>query len=378
MNARIENGRPVWYGEPVNVKFTNVTGTEDVEVNGITVKRLTGDVTERTMTAEEMNAMGWTIDDSMNQPNWKQLENVKDMFYYGAGGSSKISEDIQTMKQSMTNLADSFFDGEMTESELADKFQSLAEKFIGTCKEKQYPFPSLSGFDEAELSFAYDCFRGAILKSAAEHNNAEGKELCSKYNNGWHYYNADYYYKSESAIGAITDKVKGMAAEKGFDQFEIPDYKALGKNSLYNFNSAVSGESDYIPEGLRAVEEKWITDFDIAPPEGFKWFYEAEGRNEDAIMVEGDDAPRPKSTVWAMYKGMLISNSFDFSIGHDQPSDVKNLGSLLQFRAGVKDEIAAVNSFLKGFQVAPSLYFTSKARWETQARIGQTGWDIRA
>lgn len=379
MNVRIENGKPVFYGEPGRVTHTAVTGTEDVEVGGGVLKRLTGAKTEYTLNADQMNAIGWTIDDSMNQPHWKQLENVKDMFYYGAGCSSKISEDIQSMKQSMANIADSFFDGEITESELADKFQSLAEKFIGICKEKQYPFQSLSGFDEAELSFAYDCFRGAILKSAAEHNNAEGKALCSKYNRGWHYYNTDYYYMSERAIGAISGKAKDMASEKGFDQFEIPDYKAIGKNSLYNFNSAVSGESDYIPGSpVQPINEKWILDFDMVPPEGFKWFYEAEGRNEDVVMVEGDEVPSPKSTVWAMYEDMLISSSFDFSIGHDLPSDIKNLAELLQFRPAGRKELVAVNKFMKNFQVAPRWYYREQAQRETKERIERSGWNVNA
>ena len=228
------------------------------------------------------------------------------------------------------------------------------------------------------MSFVYDRFRGAILKSAVARNNAEGKALCSKYNNGWHYYNADYYYKSESAIGAISDKVKDMAAEKGFDKFEIPDYKALGKNSLYNFNSAVSGESDYIPGGLRAVEEKWIMDFDMMPPEEFKWFYEAEGRNEDVVMVEGDEVPSPKSTVWAMYEDMLISSSFDFSVGHDQPSDIKNLAEVLQFRPSGRKELAAVNKFMKNFQVAPRWYYREQAQQETKERIERAGWNVNA
>ena len=378
MNMRIENGRPIFYGGPVNVKHTNVTGTEDVEIGGKTFRQAAGEKTQFTLSADQMNAIDWTIDDSANQPRWKQLENIKDMFYYGAGCSSKISEDIRSMKQSMANIADSFFDGEITESELADKFQSLAEKFIGTCKEKQYPFTSLSGFDEAELSFAYDCFRGAILKSAAEHNNAEGKALCSKYNHGWHYYNADYYYMSERAIRAISGKAKSMASEKGFDQFEIPDYKAIGKNSLYNFNSAVSGESDYIPGGLRAIEEKWIMDFDMMPPEGFKWFYEAEGRNEDVVMVEGDEVPSPRSTVWAMYEDMLISSSFDFSVGRDQPSDIKDLAELLQFRPAGRKELAAVNKFMKNFQVAPRWYYREQAQRETKERIQRAGWNVNA
>ncbi len=378
MNIKIEGGRPVFYGEPVRVTHTDVTGGENMTVNGQTVKRVTGNRTEYTLNADEMNAIGWTIDGSVHQPHWKQLENVKDTFFRGAGCGAKISEDIQSMKSSMESLADGFFDGEVTESELADKFQALAEKFIGICKEKQYPFPMLTGMDEAAMSFAYDCFRGAILKSAVQHNNAEGSELASKHNRGWHYYNSDYYYKSESAIGAISERVMGMAQERDYKEFQIPDYIAIGKNSLYNFNSAVSGESDYIPGGLRAIEEKWILDFDAAPPEDFKWFFEEEGSKEDVLISGGGvDIPRPKSRVWAMYRDMLVSKSFDFSLGRDLPSEVKNLGDLLQFGAGVKSEIVAVNKYLRNFQVAPSGYFADKAWSESQKRA-EGGWDARA
>ncbi len=378
MNIKIEGGRPVFYGEPVRVTHTDVTGGENMTVNGQTVKRVTGNRTEYTLNADEMNAIGWTIDGSVHQPHWKQLENVKDTFFRGAGCGAKISEDIQSMKSSMESLADGFFDGEVTESELADKFQALAEKFIGICKEKQYPFPMLTGMDEAAMSFAYDCFRGAILKSAVQHNNAEGSELASKHNRGWHYYNSDYYYKSESAIGAISERVMGMAQERDYKEFQIPDYIAIGKNSLYNFNSAVSGESDYIPGGLRAIEEKWILDFDAVPPEDFKWFFEEEGSNEDVLISGGgEDIPRPKSRVWAMYRDMLVSKSFDFSLGRDLPSEVKNLGDLLQFGAGVKSEIVAVNKYLRNFQVAPSGYFADKAWSESQKRA-EGGWDARA
>lgn len=380
MNVKIENGRPVFYGGPVKVNYTEVTGGEDMVVKGQTVKRATGNRTQYTLNADEMNAIGWTIDGSVHEPHWKQLENVKETFFRGGNYISKISEDIQSMKQSMADMADSFFDGEVSETELAESFQSLAESFISACREKQYPFPMLTGMDEAGLSFAYDCFRGAILKAAAAHNNAEGKELCSKQNNGWHYYNADYYYKSESAVGAITGKVKEMAARRGFGQFEIPDYKALGKNSLYNFNSAVSGESDYIPGGLRAVEEKWIMDFDAVPPEGFKWFYEDGGSDEEpAFPAEGTDTEltEPEAKVWAMYRDMLISNSFMFSPGRDQPSDVRNLGDLLQFGAGIKAEAAVANRFMKNFQLAPRKYFYNKALRENPPRSDE-GWDINA
>lgn len=375
MNVKIENGRPVFYGEPIKVNYTEVTGGEDMAVKGQNIKRATGNRTQYTLNADEMNAIGWTIDGSVHEPHWKQLENVKETFFRGGNYISKISEDIQSMKQSMADMADSFFDGEVSETKLAESFQSLAESFISACREKQYPFPMLTGMDEAGLSFAYDCFRGAILKSAAAHNNAEGKELCSKHNNGWHYYNADYYYKSESAIEAITGKVKEMASERGFDQFQIPDYKALGKNSLYNFNSAVSGESDYIPGGLRAVEEKWIMDFDAVPPEGFKWFYEDGGSDGEAGFPGGD--PEPEARVWAMYKDMFVSNSFMFSPGGDQPSDVRNLSDLLQFGAGIKAEAAVVNRFMKNFQLAPPQYFYNKALRENPPRSDE-GWDVKA
>lgn len=381
MNVKIENGSPVFYGEPVKVNYTEVTGGEGMEVKGQTVKRVTGNRTQYTLNADEMNAIGWTIDGSVHEPHWKQLENVKNTFFRGGNYISKISEDIGSMKQSMANLADSFFDGEITEIGLAESFQSLAKSFISACREKQYPFPMLTGMDEAGLSFAYDCFRGAILKSAVARNNAEGKELCSKHNNGWHYYNADYYYKSESAIGAITGKVKEMAEERGFGQFEIPDYKAIGRNSLYNFNSAVSGESDYIPnDRVQLIEEKWVLDFDAVPPEGFKWFYEDGGRDgEPAFVGEGEDVElqKPEARVWAMYKDMLISNSFMFSPGGGQPSDVKNLGDLLQFGAGIKAETAAVNKFMKNFQLAPHLYFYNKAVRENPPR-SEAGWDVKA
>ena len=40
MNIKIEGGRPVFYGEPVRVTHTDVTGGENMTVNGQTVKRV--------------------------------------------------------------------------------------------------------------------------------------------------------------------------------------------------------------------------------------------------------------------------------------------------------------------------------------------------
>ena len=95
-------------------------------------------------------------------------------------------------------------------------------------------------------------------------------------------------------------------------------------------------------------------------------------------MVEGDEVPSPKSTVWAMYEDMLISSSFDFSVGHDQPSDIKNLAELLQFRPSGRKELAAVNKFMKNFQVAPRWYYREQAQQETKERIERAGWNVNA
>lgn len=342
---------------------------------------------KRPVTQEELNSGAWVKDDSVNQPHWKQLENVKEMFFSGAefGINSRIAGDVRAMDQEMDKLADQFFEGELDETGLANAFERLADKFISTCQEKQYPFQALKGFDEAELSVVYDHFRASLLKSAVAHNNAEGKkqitgEMNSQRN--WHYYNADYYYKSESAIAAITGRAKELAASRGFDQFEIPDYKALGKNSLYNFNSAVSGEQDYIPGGLRAVEEKWILDFDMVPPKDFKWFYQSGGNGgKEGVLLSVSDGEHTETmdysrfdprnpltaTVWAMLGDQRISADFLFT---HTPADQKNLADLLRFTPSGRKELAAVNKLLKNFKVAPKGYH--------QGMLADRRMDLRA
>ncbi len=325
---------------------------------------------KRPLTQEELNSDAWVKID-VNQPHWKQLEGVKEMFFQNTGANSKIGEDLRAMDQEMEKLADQFFEGKMDEDGLAAAFQRLADRFIGICKEKQYPFQALKGFDEAELSVAYDHFRASILKSAVAHNQAEGRgHVTGEMNNqrNWHYYNADYYYKSESAIAAITGKAEEMAASKGFDRFQIPDYQALGKNSCYNFNSAVSGEGDYIPGGLRALEPKWILDFDMVPPEDFRWFYQSGGNGgmegvplsiSDGLTTEHMDYSKfdPENpltaTVWAMLGEKRISADILFQ---HTATDQKNLADLLRFTPSSKKELAEVNKFLKNFQVAPKGY----------------------
>ena len=401
MNVKFDGNRAIFSGEPIGYTFTDVDAahTEDMEVNGATVKRIIGGQQRGTLTAEQMNDIGWvkgepihtlspayareklaaaqagsgwTVDSSMSKSHVEQVEGVKQMFFTNIGAKAKIGEDALAMDKEMTRLADQFFEGKITEDELATAFERLANGFISACKEKQYPFAALMGMDEAELSAAYDHFRGALLKSAVAHNNAEGKALTSPINYGWRYYNADYYYQSEKAIAAITGKVQEMAAEKGFDEFGIPDYQALGKNSLYNFNSAVSGESDYIPGGLRAIEPKWIMDFDQVPPEGFQYFYEEGGAQEQASFVEGevDVTKGMAAQVWAMLGDVRVSAGFNYSLTADLPSDVKNLAGLLQFTPAGKKELAAANAFLKNFQAAPRDYFS--------VHVSNTGLNVRA
>lgn len=394
MDVKFDGNRAVFSGDPIGYTLNIVDGakTEDMTVNGATVKRLVCDQQRGTLTAEQMNEIGWikggtintinTVSPSQARANltaaqagsdgWTvvdvpkthvdQVENIKKAFFSNFSFYPEIGEDVLAMDQEMSRLADLYYDGEISEDELASAFQRLADGFITTCREKQYPFPMLvsAGMDEAALSTAYDHFRGALLKSAVAHNKAEGQELAGSAKYGWNYYNADWYYASEKAIASITSKVKDMASDKGFEEFGVPDYLALGKLSIYNFNSRVSGESDYIPGGLRAVESKWILDFDMVPPEDFKYFYMEGGGSDEVRMIEGDEfVPQgKKASAWAMYKDLMASVSFNYSLGGNAPSDLKNLGDLLQFASSSKEEIASVNSFLKKFQAAPQNYFS--------------------
>lgn len=331
----------------------------------------------RPLTAADLNSSAWVV--SPIPSHQDQMQGIKQLCFTDSKlyFSPTMGPVTEAMDQEMDWLADQYYEGKLSEDDLTAAFERLANDFLSACKENNYPVAMMAnGMDEPALSTVYDHFRQRLLQSAVAHNQAEGSQYASENARDWKYYNAKYYYQSESAIEAITGKVQEMAGQRGLDQFEIPDYLALGMYSHYNFNSAVSGKSNAVPGGLSLVEDPWILDFDMVPPRDFEWFYQVENPKESAWWVDGDELePRGlEAAVWVKFMdeaGKLFNVSRDFTFNSLYTSaDLKNLGSLLQFSPASKKEFAAVNDILKKFQVYPPQYAThrlAKERWEARA-----------
>lgn len=128
--------------------------------------------------------------------------------------------------------------------------------------------------------------------------------------------NSDYYFQSEDAINALTDKFLAKAQENGLkDIASVPDYKAKGLNLYYNFNSAVSNDFN--------LDDRYVIEKDQVPPKDFQWFFQTGGNDSDKGKVTsmaaysangtlekyrdfttpGFDPMDPlKGTCWAAYK----------------------------------------------------------------------------
>ena len=270
-----------------------------------------------------------------------------------------------------------FFDGTVSEEELSDAFQTLANKFFDACDDAGYPIP-LQGISliQARAETFYGEFRRKILDAAVQRNFQEGQRYITGEMNAqrnWKYYNSDYYFKSEAALSAITDGLNQIAQGRAYEGYTIPDYKAKGLNLYYNFNSAFSNQF--------CVDEQFMKDPDMVPPKDFQWFYQSGGdsrivcrtdsltvRNKDGKIVEYYDY-RPTSfdptdfrtaTTWASYldsKGNkhIVSTDFFYDCTKD---DLRNVGALLKFTSGDSAQDTAVNRFLKNLQAYPAGYFS--------------------
>lgn len=335
---------------------------------------------------------GWTIDGPFPPPHSKQIEGMKEMFFSRGAlhANATMGPEVQAIEKEIDRVANDYFKGNISSDDLAQTFQTLANRFLGTCKSNGYPNSLLAdSVDEIALSAFYDSFRQRLLQSAARQNFDEGRqhitgEMNSQRN--WRYYNSDYYFKSEDAIAVITNKVENIASDMGLDQFEIPDYKALGKNSMLNFNAVVSGASDTIPGGLTMAEQNWMIDFDQVPPEHFQWFYQSGGNTSgEAVLLSvtvGEethlmdyshfDPSNPlTATTWASFvdsngKKHMISSDFNFN---HTAADLRTLSELLKF-TGKNDAFSSANKFMSNFKVFPKGYLQrtlADKRWDAQA-----------
>lgn len=181
--------------------------------------------------------------------------------------------------------------------------------------------------------------------------------------------NSDYYFQSEDAINALTDKFLAKAQENGLkDIASVPDYKAKGLNLYYNFNSAVSNDFN--------LDDRYVIEKDQVPPKDFQWFFQTGGNDSDKGKVTsmaaysangtleeyrdfttpGFDPMDPlKGTCWAAYKdenGEWQYSSADFEKKYAK-EDLKKMLDLLRFSGKTGPRQEAANQFLKNLQYCP-------------------------
>lgn len=349
-----------------------LSGQEYIQYGKFTFKNETDKIFKVDPATVDMDKMV-RFDTGDNVTPWKRF------FSDIALSRSPVADVKKEVDAETETVINGFFDGTVSEEELSDAFQSLAEKFSSACKDAGYPIPLGwdKGITQAFTDTFYGEFRRKILDAAVQRNFQEGKQYITGDMNAqrnWKYYNSDYYFKSEAALSAITDGLNQIAQGPAYEGYTIPDYKAKGLNLYYNFNSAFSNQF--------CADEQFMKDPDMVPPKDFQWFYQSGGdsskkvgstdalivRNKNGVIVEYHDY-RPTSfdptdfrtaTTWASYldsKGNKHIVSTDFFYDYSK-SDLRNVGTLLKFAGGDAAQDTAVNRFLKNLQAYPAGYFS--------------------
>lgn len=285
---------------------------------------------------------------------------------------SKINDEI---KISAEGAIRDFYSGKTSEEELLSKFQALAEKNFKANHDYVNHGLTSKEMDQAMMDTFYGEFRRMALDVAVKMNNDEGKQYVTG-NAGsgdWKYYNSDYYYKSEAAIGVLTQGMTELAKEHGHETFQIPDYKEKELWLYNNFNSAFSNPM--------VASEQTFLDRDLLPPEGFVWFSQqgvSDTSKVVAVLVEDCETPTKfdannflTATSWATLRG---SDGIVHKIGSDIIYDYSNkdkyiLSELFRFD-GHSQEASIANDFLSHLQVYRRGYSSeqySNHRFETLA-----------
>lgn len=322
----------------------------------------------------------------------EQKDRFRAEFSDFAMDKSPIISDVKREVYSQAEAAiGRFFDGTISAEELADSYQSLSDRLMDACKDRGYPMPLWGGMmGPAFQETFYGEFRRMVLDEAVNRNNAEGKQYITGEMNAqrnWKYYNSDYYFQSENAVSALTEKFTVMAKERGWEEtVSVPDYKAKGLNLYYNFNSALSNHFN--------VDDQFVKDPDQAPPKDFRWFYQSGGNNGKTGFVTsltmehpdgtttfidytkpGFDSTDPtKGTTWAACKdegGTWRYESADFTYDFSG-DDLKNVAALLKFSGQSGKAQEAANQFLKNLQLYPGGYFSRFPQY------GNLGMNLRA
>lgn len=357
-----------------NVRYTNAYAS--YEFQNIPLKKLEGEA----LTAAK-DRLELSLSSSVPAKETTQADQIAFFKRSYMAGSLEWSPKTRDTWRDVSGRADAaigkYLDGTMSGDELASHFQTLAHEMYEATARVGYPVPFVGEtMEQACTEAMYDTFREKILSAAVQRNNAEGRqyvtgEMCPQ--RTWKYYNADYYYKSEDAIAAVTRGMEEFAQDRGWE-WTVPDYR--GKNMYYNFNTAFSNNF--------CLDSQYVLDPDMVPPEGFEWFYQTGGYprgayaqlishtftgadgTETTIYYHQRDKFDPEdpytANTWAAYTD---KNGQRHVIGKDiifkgDKSDLFNAGDLLRFAVGDKSE--ALNAFLYNLQLYPKNYFSMYCR----------------
>lgn len=277
----------------------------------------------------------------------------------------------------MDSAIGKFMDGDLSGEELGAQFQQLSHELYEASVQAGYPDAVPRSDQEQGCTEAfYSEFRRKILSIALQRNNEQGRQYVTGEMNArrvYKYYNADYYYKSEDAIAAITKGMDELVQDRGWD-YTMTDYMGKGLDLYANFNTVFSN---------RTEGERYCLDPETAPPRGFEWFYQTGSASQPAITARSiieqyddgseriiyqkvrtkfDPADYLTANTWVAYTG---KDSTRYTVNldvifQDEKSDLMNLGSLLSFDIGEESE--TLNTFLNNLQLYPKHYFNMHRR----------------
>ncbi len=235
-----------------------------------------------------------------------------------------------------------FLDGKATVDDIMNYFCDITDEAFEKYTEKGY-MGDFNSEKTALLNQLYRDFRFSVNSAVYHRNIDEGKQYCEFADYGYHYYNADYYYKAKELTDAVEQEVMFVAEEKGIENYTAPtDLQGYYKD-LNTFMFTTHG---FINEMIDVTKE---------PPRDFKFFRQESSYQpipENLYYEQGEDGKwynkNPSNhfygcvvKIWSgdwygeekiPFKGSLddIKNVADVFQNHNIPKSIKNYLSNLQ------------------------------------------------
>lgn len=203
----------------------------------------------------------------------------------------------------LSNAFQNFYRGQLDEAELERTFSDIVtdlrrsyidkgyaeEEFMSQLIEDVYDNSRLFNVQGAGVASWYDG-----LSLAAEHNGHDDKD------DGWIYYDADYYYQSEEMKGTLQEFAKKQAVKYGIDpsSLELPTEYPDGdiRKGIYSsYNTFQSHKARYRCFGS-------IIDETMPPPRGLRFFYKANDSGTDKV---APTLPAPQDEMEGLFDAVL-------------------------------------------------------------------------